>query len=53
MLKELVVILPLIIAGEAFLAGVFFLLYRGWGSALYWFSACAITVAVTMIPKWG
>jgi hypothetical protein len=53
MLKELVVLLPLIIAGEAFLAGVFYALTRSWGSALYWFSACTITIGVTLIPRWG
>jgi hypothetical protein len=56
--QDLVTLLPTIIAAEALLASVFYALNKAWGSApwgsaLYWLSACVITVAVTMIPRWG
>lgn len=44
---------PVIVAILALIAGIIMLLFKNWGSAIYWFSACAITFGVIMIPKWG
>lgn len=45
--------LPWVVAIEGLLAGVAMLCVGRYGSATYWLAAFAITVGVTMIPKWG
>jgi len=43
----------MIMAVEAFAAGILYSLAGKWGSALYWFSVTVITVAVLLIPRYG
>jgi len=45
--------LPIIVAIEGFVAGIAMLLCGRWGSAIYWLSACAITIGVILAPKYG
>jgi hypothetical protein len=40
-------------AVEAFAAGIIYIFAGRWGSAGYWFAACAITIAVLFIPRYG
>ena len=45
-LKKLLDILPLIIMIESFLASIPLAIYSRWGSALYWFAAGLLNLAV-------
>jgi hypothetical protein len=53
MIDQIKYILPIIIAVETLGAGVVMLFARQWGSAVYWLSACAITIGVILIPTHG
>ncbi len=44
-------ILPTIIMVESYLAGLVYLYYHMWGSALYWCSAGTINLAVIFFIK--
>ena len=53
-MKNLSLVLPTLILMESMAAGLIYLLEAKWGSALYWFSAGALVLAVTfVIPKFG
>jgi hypothetical protein len=43
--------LPVIILVESYLAGVVYMYYKMWGSALYWISAGTINLAVIFFIK--
>jgi hypothetical protein len=47
-------ILPMIIIIESFLAGVIYLFFNKWGSAVYWLSAATINFAAYyLIRRFG
>jgi len=52
-LDKLSNILPIAMAGEAFIAGIIYSFAGRWGTAMYWYCACAITIAVLLIPRYG
>lgn len=53
-LEKFTLVLPVLMIVESALAGVVYMAVGKWGSAAYWFSACAITTAVTfLIGKYG
>lgn len=53
-IKDFIQVLPIIIMVESWLACIPLLLYKQYGSAIYWFSAGLINFAVIFgIKKWG
>ncbi len=46
-------IMPIAMAVQAFIAGGIYIFADKWGSAMYWYCACAITIAVLLIPRYG
>lgn len=53
MIDKISFILPAAMAAQALGAGIVYAYAGRWGSAGYWFSACAITIAVLLIPRYG
>ena len=45
-MEKLIQVLPIIIMAESFLASIPLAIYGRWGSALYWFAAGLINMAV-------
>jgi hypothetical protein len=52
-LSKLSMILPIVMAVEALGAGIIYSFAKQWGTAMYWYCACAITIAVLLIPRYG
>jgi len=46
-------VLPIGMAVQAFIAAVIYSFAGKWGTAMYWYCACAITIAVLLIPRLG
>jgi len=50
-LEKLINVLPIIIMVESFLASIPLFVFRRWGSALYWFAAGLLNLAVIFFIK--
>lgn len=46
-------VLPIVIASEALVAAIVYSFAGKWGSAMYWYCACAITISILLIPRLG